>query len=38
MKKLSDVVDLPIKFDVSGLTEDERAELQKALFGVGVRW
>lgn len=37
-KKLSDVLELPIKVDVSSLTEEERGELQKELFSVGVTW
>lgn len=37
-KKLSDVLDLPIKIDVSSLTEEERGELQKELFSVGITW
>lgn len=37
-KKLSDVLELPIKVDVSSLTQDERGDLQRELFSVGVRW
>lgn len=38
MKDLSQLVELPIKVDVSGLTHQEREELQKKLFEHGVRW
>lgn len=38
MKDLSQLIELPIKVDVSGLTHQEREELQKKLFEHGVRW
>lgn len=38
MKDLSQLIELPIKVDVSGLTHQEREQFQKKLFEHGVRW
>lgn len=38
MKNLSQLIELPIKVDVSTLTHEEREEFQKKLFEHGVLW
>lgn len=38
MKDLLQLIELPIKVDVSMLTHEEREKLQKKLFEHGVRW